>query len=96
MMSTSACSGTTRAYLRWAQRLTSPGKSPETGHIKVLFHIKMNDNWNNYFLDGGAYDNEQDVLLYDENVLIVDSVAEIKEDFKVDYTLITLRSVLLL
>ena len=56
----------------------------------------MNDNWNNYFLDGGAYDNEQDLLLYDENVLIVDSVAEIKEDFKVDYTLITLRSVLLL
>ena len=58
----------------------------------MLFHIKWIGKYNNYFLDGGAYDYEQEVLLNDGITLIVESVAEIKEDDKVAYTLITLRS----
>ena len=57
----------------------------------MLFHIKWIGKYNNYFLDGGAYDYEQEVLLIDSVWLYVDSVAEIKEDDKVAYTLITLR-----
>ena len=58
----------------------------------MLFHIKWNRTVHNYFLDGGAYDYEQEVLLYDGAPLKVESVAEIKEDDKVFYTLITLKS----
>ena len=37
----------------------------ETGHSKVLFHIKYNLNVSAYYLDAGAYDYEKEVLLAD-------------------------------
>ena len=58
----------------------------------MLFHIKWERSFDNYFLDGGAYDYEQEVLLADGAILWVESVDEIKEDDKVAYTLITLRT----
>ena len=43
-----------------------------TGHSKVLFHIKYNDNAGAYFLDAGAYDYEKEVLLIDGVALWVE------------------------
>ena len=85
--------GYTSCSLARSQALNFAWEKPETGHTKVLFHIKWNWPLQNYFLDGGAYDYEQEVLLYDGVELKVESVAEIKEDDKVAYTLITLRRI---
>ena len=38
-------------------------ENENTGHQKVLFHIRWLEDYSNYFLDAGAYDNEHDVLL---------------------------------
>ena len=44
-------------------------------------------------MDGGAYDHEKEVLLYDGAEVIVESVEEVKDDEgKVLYTLITLKT----
>ena len=83
--------GYTSCSLSKSQALNFAWEKPETGHTKVLFHIKWINPYQNYFLDGGAYDYEQEVLLMDGAALKVESVAEIKEDKKVVYTLITLR-----
>ena len=56
----------------------------------MLFHIKWNNDLFNYFLDGGAYDYEQEVLLGDGVELKVKSVEEIKQGNETLYTLITL------
>ena len=58
----------------------------------MLFHIKWDREYDNYFLDGGAYDYEQEVLLFDGAMLKVESVAEIKE--AVSYTHLTLPTIL--
>ena len=84
--------GYTSCSLAKSQALNFAWEKPETGHSKVLFHIKWDWYLENYFLDGGAYDYEQEVLLIDGVKLMVESVAEIKEDDKVAYTLITLRN----
>ena len=55
--------GYTSCSLAKSQALNFAWEKPETGHTKVLFHIKWNDTYKNYFLDGGAYDYEQEVLL---------------------------------
>ena len=60
---------------------------------KVLFHFKWKHKDFAYFLDGGAYDHEKEVLLYDGADVEVESVQEVKDNQgkKVLYTLITLR-----
>ena len=63
-----------------------------TGHQKVVVHINWKTPYNAYFLDAGAYDHEQEILLVDGANLIVESVEEIKEDHQVLYTLIKLYS----
>ena len=63
---------------------------PTTGHQKVVVHIKWREKQGAYFLDAGAYDHEQEVLL-SSLLILVESVEEIKEDYKVLYTLITLK-----
>ena len=45
-----------------------------TGHQKVLFHIKWDDNWDHYYLNAGAFDHEEEILLRDGVRLIVRSV----------------------
>ena len=40
-------------------------ENPKSGHQKVLFHIQWKNNWDAYFLNAGAYDHEEEVLLYD-------------------------------
>ena len=64
-----------------------------TRHFKVLFHIKYKKNYQAYFVDTGAYDSENEVVLFDGVHLKVDSVKEVK-DLKgnVMYTLITLSN----
>ena len=65
----------------------------KTGHSKVLFQIKWKRESHAYFLDAGAYDYEEEVLIYDGASLLVDSVEEIKnDDGLLLYTLITLRT----
>ena len=55
--------GFTSCSLSKSAALSFAWEKPETGYTKVLFHIKWKDHNNNYFLDGGAYDYEQEVLL---------------------------------
>ena len=52
----------------------------KTGHQKVLFHFKWMSFLDAYFLDAGAFDHEEEVLLFDGAKLIVESVEEIKND----------------
>ena len=57
----------------------------------MLFHIKWNSNYYAYFLDSGAYDFEEEVLLQDGTRLYVESVQKVNnEKGKLLYTLITL------
>lgn len=48
-----------------------------SGHQKVLFHIKWNENNFHYFLNAGAYDEEKEVLLYDGTRVFVYSVEDV-------------------
>ena len=68
-------------------------ENKESGHQKVLFHIKWKNLWGAYFLNTGAYEHEEEVLLADGAQLIVDSVEDYKdEEGKFKYILITARS----
>ena len=85
--------GYTSCSLAKSAALGFAWEKPETGHSKVLFHIKWNLNWYNYFLDGGAYDYEQEVLLFDGAMLTVESVETVTQGKEAPYTLITLVSI---
>ena len=51
------------------------------------------DKCDSYFLNAGAYDHEEEVLLYDGAQVVVESVDEVKDDNNNKlYVLITLRS----
>ena len=45
-----------------------------TGHKKVVVHIKWKYKHSHYFLDAGAYDHEQEVLLMNGVGLFIESV----------------------
>ena len=61
-------------------------------HQKVLFHLVWNDGSSHYFLNAGAYDYEEEVLLLDGTFARVISVEAIKDtDDKFLYTLIKLK-----
>ena len=51
-----------------------------TGHQKVVVHIKWKKDNHAYFLDAGAYDHENEVLLGYGLGIIFESVEEIKKD----------------
>ena len=59
----------------------------------MLFHIVWNEVTQHYYLNAGAYDHEEEVLLYDGARVLVTSVKDIK-DKKGNklYTLISLES----
>ena len=64
----------------------------DTGHLKVLFHIRWKYKYNLYFLNAGAYDHELEVLLLDGVDLQVKSVENMKgPDNKLLYVLISLE-----
>lgn len=68
-------------------------ENKDSGHSKVLFHIIWNSTCNHYFLNGGAYDHEEEILLLDGTAAKVESVEEIKnEKGEVLYTLIKMKS----
>ena len=67
-------------------------ENKHSGHHKVLFHIKWDGVSNHYYLNAGAYDHEQEILLVDGVRMIVISVEDAKDsDGNKIYTLITLK-----
>ena len=63
-----------------------------SGHSKVLFHLVWNSHLDHYFLNAGAYDYEEEVILLDGTYAEVISVEAIKDtDDKFLYTLIKLK-----
>ena len=68
-------------------------KNKDSGHHKVLFHIKWNsDGYDYYYLNAGAYDHEKEVLLKDGVPLRVESVEPVLDtNGKKLHTLITLK-----
>ena len=40
-------------------------ENSETKHQKVMFHIVWSSQWDHYFLNAGAYDHEEEVVLMD-------------------------------
>ena len=84
--------GFTSCSLKKSNALSFAWENPQTGHSKVLFHIKWNSVYWAYFLDSGAYDFEEEVLLFDGTALYVESVQKVNnEKGKLLYTLITLN-----
>lgn len=68
-------------------------ENTNTGHKKVLFHIKWDDDIGHYYLNAGAYDSEKEVLLYDGAKLFVHSVEDVfDQNQKKLYTKIVLGS----
>ena len=68
-------------------------ENKSTGHSKVIFHIKFDEIVGAYYLDAGAYDYENEVLLTDGVGLWVESVQAINDkQGKLMHTLITLKS----
>lgn len=49
----------------------------ETGHHKVLFHVQWDLRTCHYYMNAGAYDHEEEVLLYDGVGLKVEDVSEV-------------------
>lgn len=52
----------------------------DSGHHKVLFHVKWKSIYDHYYMNAGAYDHEEEVLLYDGVTLVVIDVSEEKDD----------------
>ena len=52
-------------------------ENEKTGHQKVLFQIKWECTGSHFFLNAGAYDEEQEVLLMDGVELFVHSVEDV-------------------
>ena len=55
-------------------------ENAKTAHQKVLIHIKWMYKYMSYFLNAGAYDHEEEVLLYDGAKLIVEQIEEVKNN----------------
>ena len=67
-------------------------ENQDSGHQKVLFHITNNRINSHYYLNAGAYDHEEEVLLMDGSEAKVTSVEEVKdsEGKQILYILISL------
>ena len=57
--------GYTSTSLSESSAFSYAWEEPETGHQKVLFHIKWMNKHAAFFLDAGAFDHEEEVLLND-------------------------------
>ena len=75
------------------QAMSFAWENKTTGHSKVLFQINWDNKVEHYFLNAGAYDYEQEIVLYDSVCLCVLEVREILNDENVkQHTLIVLGS----
>ena len=85
--------GYTSCSLSKNQALSFAWENKESGHHKVLFHFKWNSEYDHYYMNAGAYDHEEEVLLYDGALVEVISVEDVMDDKgKKIYTLISLES----
>ena len=73
------------------QAKTFAWQNDTTGHSKVLFQIEWNHKYDHYYLNAGAYDYEQEIVLNDGVEIKVREVSELfdKKDVK-QLTLIVL------
>jgi hypothetical protein len=62
-----------------------------SGHKKVIFNIKWKKAGAHYYLNSGAYDYEEEILLMDGVTLKVAGVEDVIDN-QVSYTLITLEN----
>ena len=85
--------GYTSTSTSYNQAMSFAWQDDTTGHKKVLFQIHWDDECDHYYLDGGAYDYEQEIVLYDSISLYVIEVRDIvnEKDQKM-HTLIVLGS----
>ena len=84
--------GYTSTSLSKDQAMGFAWENKHSGHHKVLFHIKWNGAENHYFLNAGAFDHEQEILLKDGLKIDVISIEDAKdEEGNKLYTLITLK-----
>ena len=75
------------------QAKTFAWQNDTTGHSKVLFQIEWNHKYDHYYLNAGAYDYEQEIVLDDGVDLFVHEVREIFDEKDVkQHTLIVLKS----
>ena len=75
------------------QAKTFAWQNDTTGHSKVLFQIEWDDKYGHYYLNAGAYDYEQEIVLCDGAGVFVLEVREIFDDEDVkQHTLIVLGS----
>ena len=66
--------GYTTCSLKMDEALSFAWENLNSGHHKVLFEIQWNKKLEHYFLNAGAYDHEQEVLLFDGTKLQVEDV----------------------
>ena len=57
--------GYTSTSLKKDTALNFAWENKHSGHEKVLFHIQWDRTTTCYFLNAGAFDHEEEVLLYD-------------------------------
>ena len=82
--------GYTSCSLKKEEAIKFMWENKDTGHHKVLFHIQWDMPTSHYYMNCGAYDHEEEVLLHDGVDLKVVSVTEEKDkDGKTLYTLIS-------
>ena len=85
--------GYTSTSLKKDTALNFAWENKDSGHEKVLFHIQWDRQNNCYFLNAGAFDHEEEVLLFDGTALKVLEVKDVtdKKGIKL-YTLISLTT----
>ena len=85
--------GYTSTSLKKDTALNFAWENKNSGHEKVLFHIQWHQKFRCYFLNAGAFDHEEEVLLYDGAPLTVLEVTDVtdKKENKL-YTLISLTT----
>ena len=72
--------GYTSCFLDKSRAMSFAWENASTSHQKVVVNIKIKNEYGAYFLDAGAYDHEQEVLLGNRSCYYVESVEEIKEN----------------
>ena len=84
--------GYTSTSLSKDQAMGFAWENKHSGHHKVLFHIEWYGAEDHHFLNAGAFDHEQEILLSDGVPMKVTSVEDAKdEEGNKLYTLITLE-----
>ena len=68
-------------------------QNQDSGHHKVLFHILWDVTYSHYYLNAGAYDHEEEILLNDGARVSITAIDVVKDSkCKFLYILISLES----